>query len=104
VLGKTGQRFDGDNTLQEDAMYPGLSEADCQVAGFRYRQLVSEGQHRQFIASVRPGPADTFSTSAKFRQHLGTFLVRAGERLQGLHSVTRHGFDTVATGERAAIA
>ena len=85
-------------------MYPGLSDADCQVAGFRYRQLVAEGQNRQFIASMCPGSADTSSASATFQQRLGTFLVRAGHRLQGLNTVTRQGFDTVATGERAAIA
>ena len=63
-----------------------------------------KGQHRQFIASVRAASADTFSASARLHQHLGTFEVRAGDRLQGLHTVTRQGRDTVATGERAAIA
>ncbi len=85
-------------------MYPGLSEADCQVAGFRYRQLVSEGQHRQLVAGLRAGPADIRSGTTTFQQRLGTLLVRAGYRLQGLHLVTRQSLDTVAAGERAAIA
>lgn len=88
----------------EDAMYPGLSEADCQVAGFRYRQFVAEGQVRQFIASVCPGSADSRSGTTPLHQRLGVLLVRAGSRLQGLNSVTRQGFDTVATGEQTAIA
>ena len=35
-------------------MYPGLNDADCQVAAFHYRQLVDEGQHQQVIAGARP--------------------------------------------------
>ena len=85
-------------------MYPGLSEADCRVAEFRLRHLVSEGQHRQFVASVCPVSAETSSASARFRQHLRTFLGRAGERLQGLQTVTRPSSHTVAIGERDAIA
>ena len=38
-------------------MYPGLSEADCQVAGFHYRQLVNEGQRQQAAAGVRSASA-----------------------------------------------
>jgi hypothetical protein len=104
VLGKTGQRADEDNAPSEDAMYPGLSEADCQVAGFRYRQLVSEGQHQQFVAGVCSGAPDTVSVSARFQQRVGAFLMRAGDRLQGLHTFTRQSRDTIATGEPAAIA
>jgi hypothetical protein len=88
----------------EDAMYPGLSEADCQVAGFRYRQLVAEGQHRQLVAGLRTGPADSRAGRTMFQQRLGPLLVRAGSRLQGLTTVTKQSLDTVATGERAAIA
>jgi len=42
--------------------------------------------------------------STMFQQGLGTLLVRAGYRLQGLHTVTRQSLDSVATGERAAVA
>jgi hypothetical protein len=85
-------------------MYPGLSEADCQVAGFRYRQLVAECQHRQLVAGLRTGPADSRAGRTMFQQRLGPLLVRAGSRLQGLTTVTKQSLDTVATGERAAIA
>ena len=85
-------------------MYPGLSDADCQVAGLRFRQLVSEGQHRQLVAGLRAGPADSRSGRTMFQQRLCPLLVRAGSRRQGLNTVTRQSLDTVATGERAAIA
>lgn len=79
-------------------MYPGLSEADCQVAAFRYRQLVAEGQQQQVVAGVRPGPVDTLSATTTLQQRLGTLLVRAGRRRLGLHTVTAQRLDTVATG------
>jgi len=86
----------------EDAMYPGLSEADCQVAGFRYQQLVTEGQHGQLIAGLHAGRSDIGSGTTTLQQRLGAFLVNAGHRLQGLNTVTKQSLDTVATGERAA--
>jgi len=104
VLGTTGPRSDRDKARMEDAMYPGLSDADCQVAGFRYRKLVADGQYQQFTGSVRPGSANTSSASARFQQRLGTFLVRAGHCLQGLHTITKRSAETLATGERVAIA
>ena len=104
VLGKTGQGSDGADARLEDAMYPGLSEADCRVAEFRLRHLVSEGQHRQFVASVCPVSADTSSVSARFRQHLRTFLGRAGKRFQCLQTVMKSSRHAVAIGERDAIA
>ncbi len=85
-------------------MYPGLSEADFQVAAFRYRQLVTEGQRQQLVAGVQPGSADTLRASIKFQPSFGTRLVHAGHRLLGLHSITTQSLDTVATGKRAAIA
>ena len=36
-------------------MYPGLSDADCQVATFHYRQLVNEGQRQQISTGAGPG-------------------------------------------------
>ncbi len=85
-------------------MYPGLSEADCQVADFRYRQLVAEGQHQQVVAGVHMGSIKILPASTALQQHLGTLLVRVGHRLLGLHSITTQSLDTVATGERAAVA
>ena len=52
-------------------MYPGLSEADCQVAGFRYRQLVDEGQRQQFVAGAHPASGVTRLVSGSVRQQVG---------------------------------
>ena len=74
-------------------MYPGLSEADCRVAEFRYQQMRVEGQHQQFVAGVRPAAAGIRPVSASLRQQAGALLVCAGHRLQGVQAVTRESFE-----------
>ena len=90
-------------TAIEDNMYPGLSEADCQVATLHIRQLVNEGQSQQFVASVRPVPAGTRWLSEALRQ-LGTLVVAVSQRLEGAKGVTRERFGRTPRGERGAIA
>ena len=76
-------------------MYPGLSEADCRVAEFRYQQMRVEGQHQQFVAAARPAAAGTRLVSMSLRQHAGALLVRAGQRLQvqGVQAATRESLE-----------
>ena len=85
-------------------MFPGLSEADCQAAAFRYRQLVSGGQHRQVVAGVHSGSAQTRPVSTTSQQRLGTLLVRARHRILGLHAISPQSLDAVATEKWAVIA
>jgi hypothetical protein len=81
-------------------MEPELSE---QVARLHYQELVAKGLHEQFVARVLPPSASTPEVVTELRQQLGMFLVRAGQRLQGVHTVTRERFRAVAAGERGAI-
>ena len=85
-------------------MYPGLSDADCQVAAFRYRQLVNDGQRQQFVARARPASGVTPVVSGSVRQQVGAFLVCAGQRLQGVQAVTRKSIAPTPTGKANAIA
>ena len=85
-------------------MFPGLSEADCQVAGFHYRQLVDEGQRQQGAARVLPAPLSSRAVSFSLRQQLGAFLVHAGERLQGAQTITSDRLGRTPSGEMGAIA
>ena len=71
-------------------MIIGLSDADCQVAGFRYRQLVAEGQQGQFVASGSSVADAPRLMSTLIRQQIGMLLVRVGERLQGVSSGSGH--------------
>ena len=86
-------------------MYPGLSDADCQVARFHFQQLVDEGQRQQVTASARPPSGVTRVVSASLRQ-VGALLVCTGRRLQvqGGQMVTSEHLAPTATGEMGAIA
>ena len=85
-------------------MYPGLSDADCQVATFRYHQLVGEGQRQQFVEDARLTAGITRLDSASIRRQIGELLVCAGQRLQGVHAVTSESRGLTSTGEMGALA
>jgi hypothetical protein len=84
-------------------MYPGLSDADCRVAAFHFRQLVDEGQRQQFVAGASPVSGVTRVVSRSVRQQGGAFLVCAAQRLQGMQAVTRQSIALTPTGEADAI-
>jgi len=85
-------------------MYPGLSEADCQVAGFRYQQMVDEGRQQQVVAGLRPGSVMSRVVSFSLRQQVGALLVLAGERLQTVEALTTEHVGSATPQERGAIA
>ena len=85
-------------------MYPGLSDADCQVAAFHYRQLVNEGQRQQISAGAPPVSGVSRLMARSARRQLGAFLVCAGQRLQGVQAVTNESLVPTATGEMGAFA
>jgi hypothetical protein len=85
-------------------MYPGLSDADCQVAAFRYRQLVDEGQRQQVSTGLRSASGVTRLVSGSVRRQVGTLLVRAGQRLQGVQAVTNESLVPTSTREVGALA
>ncbi len=85
-------------------MYPGLSDADCQVATFHYRQLVDEGQRQRLSAGERSTSAVTRLVCGSMRRQIGVLLVFAGQRLQGVQTVTRENLVPASTSEMGAIA
>ena len=85
-------------------MYPGLSEADCQVAGFHYRQLVTDGRQQQAVTELRPRSVSTRAVFISLRQQVGAFLVLAGEHLQNVEAVTSERIGSATPQERGAIA
>ncbi len=85
-------------------MYPGPNDTDWQVAKFQHRERVAMGQHQQCVASVLAATTDARPVSTPIRRQLGTLLVRAGQRLLGLHPISAQSLDTIATEKRAVIA
>jgi hypothetical protein len=85
-------------------MVPGLSDADCQVAAFHYRQLVDEGRRQQVSAGVRPASTGSSAVSAALWRQLATRLALAGRRIHDVPTVTRRRIDPASTGAQSAIA
>ena len=85
-------------------MYPGLSDADCRVAAFRYQQMLVDGQQQQVVAGARSVTAATRSGFTALREQVGALLVCAGQRLQGMQAATRERLGAVPSREGSAIA
>ena len=104
VPGTTGRWSEKSGRTRGAEMYPGLSEADCQVAGFRYQQLVNEGRREQVSAGARPVSVVSRLVSVAVRQQVGALLVCAGQRLQGVQAATGERIVPSQAGEMSAIA
>jgi hypothetical protein len=85
-------------------MYPGLSDADCQVATFHYRQLVNEGQRQQNSAGASPVSGVSRLMARSVRRQVGALLVCAGQRLQGAQAVTNESLAPSQAGGMGAMA
>jgi hypothetical protein len=85
-------------------MYPGLSDADCQVAAFHYRQLVDEGQRQQVFTGLRSASGVTRLASGSVRRQVGALLVRSGRRLQGVQMTAGESLVPTSSGEIGAVA
>jgi hypothetical protein len=85
-------------------MYPGLSDADRQVAAFHYQQLVDEGQRQQVSAGVRPASTGSSAVSIALWRQLATRLALAGRRTHDVLTVTRRRVDPASTRAQSAIA
>ena len=85
-------------------MYPGLSDTNCQVANLYYRELVNEGLRQQRVAGAHRPSGTTQSVSATVGRQVGTLLVCAGHRLQGVHAVSSESLVPTQASELSAIA
>jgi hypothetical protein len=64
-------------------MNPGMSD---QVAALRCQELIDQGLHDQFVASVLPTSAGAPAVRTVLKQHLGKVMVRVRVRLQEMHA------------------
>lgn len=65
-------------------MNPGMSD---QVAALRCQELIAQGLHDQFVASVLPTSAGAPAVRTVVKQQLGALLLPVRGRLQGVQGV-----------------
>ncbi len=88
----------------QPADIPELGQAVVHVAEFRYQLKRVETQHRQFVTNPYPSSPGFRSICPSPRHRIGTFLVRAGQSLQGVQAITTEGDLATSNGEVGAIA
>jgi hypothetical protein len=103
-LGRPGSGWSIEDRREGPEMYPGLSDADCQVAVFHFRQLIDEGQRQQFVAGASPVSGVTRVVSRSVRRQVGAFLICVGQRLQGVQAATNESLIPRQAGEMGALA
>jgi hypothetical protein len=85
-------------------MYMGLTEPELQVVKFEQQRLLAECERQRLIASLLPASSGSHLVSTAIRQQLGTLLVRTGQRILGVHALTRESLSSSALNERGAAA
>jgi hypothetical protein len=78
-----------------NTMLPGLSSADCQVAWILHQQLVKDGLHEQFMATLSPAPGNARPQRRSIRHQLGAFLSRSWRSLQDMRTNPSKSFGQV---------
>lgn len=78
-----------------NTMLPGLSSAECQVAWIYHQQLIKDGLHEQFMATLSPAPANARPRRHSIRYQLGAFLSLSWRSLQDMRTNPRKGFGQV---------
>ena len=64
-------------------MHPGLSEADCRVAEFRYRELQAEAERQRRAAHAAPVPTVRVSVLETMQRQVGALMERTSQLFQG---------------------
>ena len=82
-------------------MFPGMNEADCRVAEFRYHQMVGEGQRQQAAAGVVRTRVASAPATHTIQRRFGAFLVRIGQRLHHAYAIDSTVIGSGARKERA---
>jgi len=83
---KARQRFNEDESREEHAMHPGLSEAECRVAEFRYRELHAMAERERLAAYAAAVPSGRVGVMETMQRHVSAFMEQASHLLQSVRT------------------
>ena len=66
--------IDGGDDSKEDTMVPGITETECRIAEFRYRELHAEVDRQRRAASAAPVPASRARGMETIQRHIGAVM------------------------------
>ena len=67
-------------------MVPGITETECRIAEFRYRELHAEVDRQRRAASAAPVPASRLRVMETIQRHIGAVMEQFSHLLQGVRT------------------
>jgi hypothetical protein len=71
---------------KEDTMVPGITDTECRIAEFRYRELHAEADRQRRAASAAPVPAGRVRVMETIQRHIGAVMEQFSHLLQGVRT------------------
>jgi len=71
---------------KEDTMVPGITDTECRIAEFRYRELHAEADRERRAASAAPVPAGRVRVMETIQRHIGAVMGQFSHLLQGVRT------------------
>jgi hypothetical protein len=71
---------------KEDTMVPGITDTECRIAEFRYRELHAEADRQRRAASAAPVPAGRVRVMGTIRRHISAVMGQFSHLLQGVRT------------------
>jgi hypothetical protein len=71
---------------KEDIMVPGITDTECRIAEFRYRELHAEADRQRRAASAAPVPAGRVRVMETIQRHIGAVMEQFSHLLQGVRT------------------
>ena len=72
-------------------MVPGITDTECRVAAFRYRERLASVERQRIASQVRPAQSDPAGLFAVIHGPVNTLMSRMSRSLQGIHSAEAAG-------------
>jgi hypothetical protein len=74
------------NDIKEDSMVPGITDTECRIAQFRYRELRVEAERQRRATFTAPVPAGRVSVMETIHRRIGALMEQASQLLQSVRT------------------
>jgi hypothetical protein len=72
--------------IKEDTMVPGITDTDCRIAQFRYREVQAEAERQRLADLAVRVPPDRVGVMETMQRHVGALTEQVSQFLQGVRT------------------
>jgi hypothetical protein len=74
------------DSSKEETMVPGISDIDCRIAEFRYREVQAEAERQRLADLAVRVPPDRVGVMETMQRHVGALTEQVSQFLQGVRT------------------